>query len=312
MTYEEEDSNLNARLRTAIAERDALRDELDQLRRKQPLVEALDNIIEAIVIYDADGRLVVCNENFRALYGYTLEETRAGVHFSKLGRIDVERGNVAVGDEFGSGDAYLARKAEYRRKLEGSFIVQLKDGRWIKTIDRRLSDGGFVSIQIDVTEVKTLEQDMRYMAQHDPLTGLPNRRLFMEKGGTLLASAARNGGCFAILFVDIDGYKQVNDSLGHQVGDRILELVADRLERRMRSSDVVARFGGDEFVVLLGGAHPAAARHVADVIIGEIKKPFIVERREVKLGASIGIAYFPDDGRNLDDLLRLADTALYR
>ena len=143
------------------AECHALRKQLDAARDGAIFAEALEAVSEAIVIYDADGRLVTCNRNFRDLYGYSEEEARPGVHFTELGQIDVARGHVVVGDEFGSGDDYLQRKAEYRRKLEGSFIVQLKDGRWLKTTDRRMSGGGFVSVQVDVTEIKRKEEVLR-------------------------------------------------------------------------------------------------------------------------------------------------------
>lgn len=124
------------------------------------IIEALDNISDAFVIYDADGHLVVCNENFKALYRYTDDEARPGVHFRELGEIDVERGNVITGDETGRED-YLDRKAAYRQTLKGSFVVQLADGRWIKTTDRRTKRGGIVSIQTDITDIKRAEQALR-------------------------------------------------------------------------------------------------------------------------------------------------------
>ena len=124
------------------------------------LRDALAAISEAYVLYGADGRLIACNQNFRNLYGYTEEEARPGVHYKELGKIDVARGNVVTGDEQGDGEAYLARKAEYRRRLEGSFVVRLKDGRWLNTTDRRTSEGGFVSIQSDITELKKAEAEM--------------------------------------------------------------------------------------------------------------------------------------------------------
>ncbi|MGD1876268.1 MAG: ATP-binding protein [Kiloniellaceae bacterium] len=147
------------------AECQALRRQLDAARDGARFAEALEAVSEAIVIYDADGRLVTCNRNFRDLYGYSEEEARPGVHFAELGRIDVERGHVVVGDEHG-GDDYLERKAEYRRKLEGSFIVQLKDGRWLKTTDRPMSGGGFVSVQVDITELKRNEEVFRKAMEH--------------------------------------------------------------------------------------------------------------------------------------------------
>lgn len=143
------------------ADCDALRQQLDAARDGAIFAEALEAVSEAIVIYDAEGRLVTCNRNFRELYGYSEEEAQPGVHFAELGQIDVARGQVVIGDEQGGGEAYLQRKAEYRRNLEGSFIVQLKDGRWLKTTDRRMSGGGFVSVQVDVTEIKRKEEIFR-------------------------------------------------------------------------------------------------------------------------------------------------------
>jgi two-component system cell cycle sensor histidine kinase PleC len=152
---------LKADLEAARAENAALRRQLEDTGQRRAYAEAFDNSSEAIVIYDKDGLLVACNRSFRELYGYSEEEARPGVHFAELGRIDMERGNVIVGDEFGDDDDYLRRKAEFRQKLEGSFIVRLKDGRWIKTSDRPFGGGGFVSIQIDVTEIKKNEEELR-------------------------------------------------------------------------------------------------------------------------------------------------------
>lgn len=122
------------------------------------LLDALDSISEAFVIYDKEGYLVTCNEKFRTLYDYTLEEACTGVHYTILGKLDIAHGNVVVGDEDGTGEAYIARKKKYRENLTGSFIVHLSDGRWLKTTDRRLSNGGFVSIQSDITEEKRNEE----------------------------------------------------------------------------------------------------------------------------------------------------------
>ncbi len=146
------------RLRTEVA---ALREKEHSPSAYQIWSEAFNSTSEAIVIYDADGLLVACNQSFRDLYNYSEAEACPGVHFAELGRIDVERGNVVIGDEFGGGEEYLRRKADYREKLEGSFIIRLKDGRWIKTIDRPVTQGGFVSMQVDVTEMKRTEEELR-------------------------------------------------------------------------------------------------------------------------------------------------------
>lgn len=124
------------------------------------VLQALDELRDAFVIYDRDGRLVVCNRRFRDLYGYTEEQAHPGVHFRELGEIDVRRGNVIIGDGEGM-DGYLERKAEYRRRLSGGFDVLLRDGRWLQTRDRRMPDGGFVSIQTDITETRRASSELR-------------------------------------------------------------------------------------------------------------------------------------------------------
>jgi two-component system cell cycle sensor histidine kinase PleC len=126
----------------------------------QAIAEALDKISDAFVVYDRDGRLVACNQTFKQLYQYTDEEARPGVHFSELGRLDVTRGKVVMG-EGSDVESYLERKAQYRHSLEGSFVVQLADGRWIRATDRRTRSGGFVSIQTDVTDLILAQQELR-------------------------------------------------------------------------------------------------------------------------------------------------------
>lgn len=162
MTSSDKNDNLaNGDLQALRDEIAALSNRLAAAEAEAVFAEAMENSSESIVIYDADGRLVACNQNFRDLYGYSPEEAKPGVHFSVLGRIDVERGNVVIGDTIGGGEDYLKRKAEYRRKLEGDFIVHLKDGRWIKTVDRRMQRGGFVSVQVDITDMKKNEYALR-------------------------------------------------------------------------------------------------------------------------------------------------------
>lgn len=144
----------------------------ESLEFKDILLDALDNISEAFVIYDKDGFLVTCNDKFRKLYGYTEQEAAPGIHFRALGEIDINHGNVVIGDEYGSDEEYIQRKQDYRKSLKGSFVVKLNDGRWIKTTDRPTSNGGFVSIQSDITEMKERET---LLLQAKELAELANR-----------------------------------------------------------------------------------------------------------------------------------------
>ena len=123
------------------------------------LLDALESMEEAFVAYDADGGLIVCNKAFREMYNYTQEQARPGVHFQELGEIDARQGNVIIGDDIGVD--YLERKKSYRASLTGFFTVQLKDGCWIRTNDRRMANGGFVSVQVDITEVKKSEEELQ-------------------------------------------------------------------------------------------------------------------------------------------------------
>ena len=171
----------------------------------------------------------------------------------------------------------------------------------------------FVSQIQDITERKVLEERLQHRAFHDYLTELPNRQLFMDRLGQALRRTGRRHKRIAVLFMDLDGFKVVNDSLGHQVGDLLLTVVAQRLRRCLRPEDTLARFGGDEFVMMIEGLDdPAQAVRVAERITEELRRPFIMEGRDLYVIASIGISLGDARTHDPDDLLREADTAMYR
>ena len=164
----------------------------------------------------------------------------------------------------------------------------------------------------DITEQKQVEEKIRHMAHHDALTQLPNRVLLHDRIGQAIAQARRNNEALALLFIDLDRFKTVNDSLGHQVGDRLLQAVAGRLTACTRASDTVARIGGDEFVILLGELdRPEAARHVAQKVLDALSEPVTLDGHELKVTPSIGICAYPHDGEDVETLMRNADTAMY-
>jgi diguanylate cyclase (GGDEF)-like protein/PAS domain S-box-containing protein len=167
----------------------------------------------------------------------------------------------------------------------------------------------------DISERRRGEEQLTFMAYHDPLTGLANRTLAKQQLDHALARARRYGGAAALMFIDLDDFKLVNDRLGHAIGDRLLALVGERLRDALRESDVLARQGGDEFLVVLSdlrGDPATAAKVVADKIVEALEAPFEVAGNELRVAASVGVAVFPENGSDTEALLRHADLAMYR
>ena len=172
---------------------------------------------------------------------------------------------------------------------------------------------GAVLVLSDVTALVIAEAQLHHQATHDPLTGLPNRTLIQDRLQQLLAASQRRGDGVGVLFIDLDRFKRINDGAGHPIGDQVLRTVGLRLQALCRAEDTVGRWGGDEFVILLSGDNLGEnCQLVARKLIGEISELIMVERVSYHLGASIGIALAPDDASNAEDLIRLADLAMYR
>jgi len=175
-----------------------------------------------------------------------------------------------------------------------------------------MKDGGWVTTHEDITEQRQQEERIRHMARHDALTGLPNRVQFIEAMDAAEAAILRGEG-LAVLCIDLDHFKQVNDSLGHSIGDKLLQHVAGRLKAATRENDLVARLGGDEFALLLrGGVSPTDAATVAERIVTSIGTPFMVDDHQLVIGASVGISIAPADGEDGEALMKNADLALYK
>lgn len=272
------------------------------------LLDVLDAMEEALVAYDVEGRLIVCNRAFRKMYDYSESQAYPGVHFRELGEIDLAQGNVIVEDEVGPED-YLARKAQYRQELVGSFTVKLSDGRWIRTTDRRMSNGGFVSVQVDVTDLKAAEERSRT----DPLTGLLNRSGFYEHAHQLHEVSERYQRGYAIMIADLDNFKDLNDRYGHLAGDYALQQFAERLIGSVRKSDVTARFGGEEFVSLAPETNAATLLPLAERLREDIEVlPLAFKGINFSLTVSVGIAHVQAGDTSIEDVIHRADTALYQ
>ena len=159
---------------------------------------------------------------------------------------------------------------------------------------------------------KSKEMDLQAIAMRDPLTGIGNRTLFAEQAETLIRLAQRTRGRIGVLFMDIDGLKPVNDRHGHEVGDKLLQMVSHRISERLRKSDITARMGGDEFAALLAGIdNRQTVTQVASAVTQAVAQPYAIDGRDIRIGISCGSALFPDDSTNIDDLVRLADHRMY-
>jgi diguanylate cyclase (GGDEF)-like protein/PAS domain S-box-containing protein len=176
-----------------------------------------------------------------------------------------------------------------------------------------LDGGGFVCVVRDITERTYAEEQIKHLAYHDALTGLPNRLLFKDRVTVALSHAQRDSSRLAVLFLDLDRFKVINDSLGHNIGDQLLQAVASRVQACVRDSDTLARLGGDEFTLLLPGlSRSDDAAPVADKILDAVRLPFHIEGREFYITTSIGISLYPEDGSDAESLIKNADTAMYQ
>jgi diguanylate cyclase (GGDEF)-like protein len=192
-----------------------------------------------------------------------------------------------------------------------SHVQDLADGRWISVNFAPMEDNGWLVTLENITAQRLVEAKIAHMAHHDALTGLANRTLFHERL-TEAVAGCRRGGRYAVLYLDLDHFKAVNDTLGHPVGDALLREVTQRLKQQVRETDTVARLGGDEFAIVQSISQPSDSTALARRLIEVVSAPYELNGSRVVIGTSIGIALVPDDGENVDEVIKNADMALYR
>jgi diguanylate cyclase (GGDEF)-like protein len=274
------------------------------LRESNLLLDAaLENMSQGICLYDAQNRLEIFNQRFLEIFGLSPERIKPGISYKEVLAISVGISNH-VGVE-----QILAEQAEFlREKPPKPHLYDLNNGRVVACLYCPTSDGRWVATYEDVTERRRAEAKIIHMARHDALTNLPNRLLLQDN----MEQALCRGDRLAVMFLDLDRFKSVNDSLGHSIGDALLCAVTERLQRIVCAGDTVARLGGDEFAIVQSHASPGNASELAGKIIEALVDPFDVLGHQMVIGTSIGIAMAPTDGKVPDQLLRNADMALYR
>jgi diguanylate cyclase (GGDEF)-like protein/PAS domain S-box-containing protein len=273
---------------------------------------AVEHSGDALVILSQHGRIVSTNPAFSRITGYSTQEA-LDKSFDKLILASASGNDTPF---FGT----IVKHMGIRGYWEGEIAIRRSDATHIPillSLSAIPDDDGcithYVSVFSDISRQKDYEERLRQMALHDSLTGLPNRRLFIERGNQALLAAERHDQGVSVLFIDLDKFKPVNDAHGHAAGDSLLLLVAERLAAAVRSSDTVARLGGDEFVILLPElSDTQALKVVAEKIIHALDEPFQVQGQEMSISASVGISRYPVDGADIESLLRAADDTLYK
>jgi diguanylate cyclase (GGDEF)-like protein len=298
---------------TALMENQLRRQREEELRlQNQRFDMALDNMGEGLCMFDAEKRLVVCNKRYASMYRLPPELLVAGTPHSAIIRHRVLHGILKGEKDDGAADQKIAALAVLPAEVASSRVDELTDGRLICVTRQPTAGGGWVATHLDVTERLRSEAKITYMAQHDALTDLPNRVLLRERLEHALAGTQRGGHHLAVLILDLDLFKEVNDTLGHPVGDSLLKAVADRLRYCTRETTAIARLGGDEFAIIEEVADPGEAAVLAERIQRVLAAPVDLGNHQVVVGTSIGIAVAPGDGIGCDDIMKNADLALYR
>jgi diguanylate cyclase (GGDEF)-like protein/PAS domain S-box-containing protein len=272
---------------------------------KKRLDTAVNNMTQGLLLFDSKQHLIICNRRYLEMYGLSADVVKPGCSFREVIAHRKETGSF-VGDV----DHYLEvvlRDISHRNVM----VISTPDGRSIQVVNEPVPDGGWLATHEDITERRRAEERITHLAHYDALTDLPNRALFHERLKRELSHAAPDRQ-LAVLYIDIDEFKSVNDSLGHMIGDELLKSVATSLAGCVRKTDFVARLGGDEFAIVQAGIEDTDdVMKLVSRIFEAIRSPYQCLGHQVTTDASIGIALAPQDGSDIDQILKNADLAMY-
>ena len=270
---------------------------------------ALNNMAQGLCMFDADNRLRLINRRFCEIFQLWPAMPAIGTLFRAFYDICVDAGAFTPAE---ANHLHAGRAAQIARGVAYTQVLEMGQGRVISLVHQPMPDGGWVATYENITDRVRAEEKISHMARHDALTGLPNRAVLQERVEAAVAGLEQ-GGAFAVLLIDLDHFKAVNDTLGFPVGDQVLREVAERLSDCLRRTEVAARLGADEFAVMASGLQrPEDAAEAARRVSDAISAPYAIDGHEVVIGSSIGIVMAPTDGATTDALLRKADLALNR
>lgn len=276
--------------------------------RCQLLDVVMQSATEGMVIVDDEKNVLFANPAMEKITGYTCDElVNEGEGFL---RHELDAMACKEICEIAHKSSHFRREVTVHKKQGGEIHILL-------SLDTIRNDQGeieyFLGLLTDMTEVKKSREKLEYMAAHDALTDLPNRNMLEERLEQAIARTSRLNKLGALLFLDLDCFKEINDSLGHFIGDELLKNVAQRLQDVCRKQDIVTRFGGDEFVIILEDINLAEdINHKATELLEALHKPFKIQTHELSVSASIGVALFPKHGTTVKELIQKADTSMYR
>jgi len=277
--------------------------------RLRLVTSVFESAAEGIIITDPDQVILAINPAFSEITGYSAEEVLG----RKPNLIQSGRHDAAFFQQMWRA---LEQDGKWRgeiwnRRKNGEIYPELLSVSTVK--DQAGCITHYVGVFTDIAAIKDFERQLIFLAHHDPLTELPNRVLFNDRLTQGILHAARDNTRLAVLFIDLDHFKDVNDTLGHQLGDQLLQMVAEELRKTIRACDTLARLGGDEFILLIEDiGRNQDATMVAGKLLAIFEKPFLLAKHDIHISASIGISYYPADGQDCGELVKNADAAMYQ
>ena len=283
---------------------------------KALLDQALESMVSGFVLLDAQQRVAHWNRRFVELFPWMRGAMASGMPFRQVLEQSVAH-HLPVGSD-AERQQWIALRLAQQQDGTGAHEQVLPDGHCIHVLERATPEGGWVITFHDVTDLRRANEEIEHLAFYDPLTGLPNRRLLLDRLGQAPVLSQRSGKVGALLFLDLDHFKDLNDTLGHEVGDELLQEVAQRLLANVRVADTVARLGGDEFVVMLSELSTstqeaaAMAQRIGEKILRGLSEPYLLRGHTHQGAASIGATLFGASAQSASELLRQADIAMYQ